>query len=723
MDGDIHDGRVSSLLSTMTLEEKLGQLTMTGGRLVVTGPAKDGDAVTEIRRGRVGSYFNSYSVSDLHKVQRMAVEETRLGIPLLFCSDTLHGYRTLFPIPLAEAGSFDRNLWRSTAMAAASEASAQGFHVTFAPMIDVSRDPRWGRIAESPGEDPVVAAEYARAKVAGFQTPDRDGERGHLIACAKHFAGYGAVMSGREYAEVDVSERSLREIHLPAFRAAVEAGAGAIMPGLHDLNGMPMTANPRLLQKVLRQDWGFGGLVISDYDAVAELVKHGIAGSHAEAAALALKAGVDIDMSSGVYMQALPEALDRGLVEMAEIDHAVRRVLIVKSRLGLFDNPFLFADRSAWIESVPYRALARGAAARSTVVLKNAADFLPWRQPPARLAVVGPFAAHPVDQMGPWTAAGRTEETIDIVNGLRAAWPDTTIAYAPGVDWRGTEVEDLDRAVAAAAAADTVVLCLGEPSELSGECASRTQPDLPDAQLDLARGVLAAGKPVVLVLNCGRPLVMPSWLVDGVAALVIAWFPGTEGGRALADVLDGTVNPSARLAITWPADVGQIPIYYAMRPTGRPYVPSGAYVTGYREGPNSPLFSFGAGLSWSRFEVAGVKADRPYVEIDGSVEISVQVRNPSDRFGVDTLFLFIRDPVATVSRPQLQLKDFAKVALEPGETKRIVFRLDSSALEYLDADLKSRLDPGTIEVHVGHSAAEADRQKIEIQVIRQQAAR
>jgi beta-glucosidase len=707
MDND--EGRAATLLAQMTLAEKLGQLTMASGRLVLSGPVDPGDAVTEIRNGRAGSYLNASGVDELKHVQRIAVEESRLGIPVLFCADTLHGHRTIFPIPLAEACTFDRDLWEHTAAAAASEATAGGLHLTFAPMLDVSRDPRWGRIAESPGEDPTVGAAFARAKVRGFQVaagsakaPSASLPPGRrFAACAKHFVGYGAVLAGREYAEVDLSERALNEVHLPPFRAAVEEKTAAIMPGFHDLNGVPLSAHTVLLDGLLRERWGFGGILISDYNAIHELLNHGIAGDRAEAAALALKAGIDIDMMAGCYLNDLPKALDRGLVTMEDVDRAVMRVLDLKERLGLFEDPFAAFRREG--ENLPvHRRLARDAAARSMVLLKNRDGYLPWRKPPRRVAVMGPLAASARDLMGPWIDAGRPEETVDIAGGLAAAWPDATVVVAENAEG----LKD----------ADAIVLCLGEHADWSGEAASRAEPAVSPEQLEVARLALATGKPGVLVLVWGRPLILPDWLADSVAAILVAWFPGTEGGAALAELLDGRRNPSGRLSVTWPAVVGQAPIHLGLRPTGRPYYPDGWFVAGYRDGPNAPRFPFGAGLSWSRFELTDLALDRPSLGPGEAVTVSVTVANRGAQAGEDTLFLFSRDPVAAVTRPLLELRDFAKVTLAPGESKRVAFALKTECFDYLDADMQRRLDAGAIRLSVGHSAAEDDCLWIDLQV-------
>ena len=679
----------AALVGRMTLAEKLGQLTMLSADYAVTGPTVTGDVTGELRAGRVGSLFNLWGREAVQNAQRIATTETRLGIPLFFALDILHGFRTIFPIPLAETGAFDPALWEATARAAAEEAIAAGLDLTFAPMIDVTRDPRWGRVAEGPGEDPLVASRFAEAKVRGFQGPG-------LAATAKHFVAYGASAGGRDYAAVDISERTLAEIYLPPFRAAVEAGALALMPAFTDLAGVPLTANRALLTGLLRDEWGWDGVVISDYNAIAELMKHGVAADIAEAAALALRAGVDIDMMSRAYRDGLPVALERGLASMAEIDGAVRRVLALKQRLGLFADPFRRARPTP--APPPPRVLARAAAAASLTLLTNQGDALPIETPPARVALIGPLADAPADMLGPWAGAGRPEEAIALLPALREAWPGAEITHLPAVPINGGQPDGIPTAVAAARRADRVLLCLGEAAGMSGEAASRARLSLPGHQRALAEAVLDTGRPVILLLFSGRPLIEPE-ILGRAAAAVACWFPGGEAGPAIANLLTGRAPPSARLPISWPRAEGQIPIAYSARPGGRPENPDDHYTSKYIDLPNSPLFHFGHGLSTTRFTLTD-----PAAEGAGPVTVRTTLANTGRRAGKATVFLFLRQPVSSISRPTLRLLRFTQETLAPGESRSLAVALARDEFAALDADLRPVVDPGAYELLVGFSA-------------------
>ncbi|HLT01312.1 MAG TPA: glycoside hydrolase family 3 N-terminal domain-containing protein, partial [Geminicoccaceae bacterium] len=513
------DARIAALLEAMTLEEKIGQLTLVSAGWAVTGPQVSGDYMDALRAGRIGAISNLWGPEETRAVQRVAIEETRLGIPLIFAFDVIHGHRTIFPIPLGEAAAFDAGLWERTARAAAIEAAADGLCLAFAPMLDVARDPRWGRIAESPGEDPWVGARFARAKVRGFQGDDI-AQPQNLAATAKHLAGYGASIAGRDYAAVEVSEATFHEVYLPAFRAAVDAGVAAIMPAFTDLAGVPMTANAAVLRDLVRQRWGFDGVIVSDHGAVGELIAHGVAGDDAEAAALALRAGVDIDLMGGTYGRGLPVALQRGLVTIEHIDAAVVRVLELKARLGLFDDPYHRSDAALAPpgQAELHRELARDAARRSIVLLTNRDGLLPLSDG-GRIALLGPLADAREDMLGPWAAAGRAADMVTILEGLRAALPRSEIDHAPGVAIDGDETGGIGAALDLARAADVVVLSLGEARRMSGEAASRARPVLPGRQAELAQAVLDLGKPVVVLLSSGRPLVAP-WLFERAGAVL-----------------------------------------------------------------------------------------------------------------------------------------------------------------------------------------------------------
>ena len=714
--------RIDTLLAAMTLEEKIGQLNMISADLTSNGPSLGPIALSDIAAGRAGSLLTFWGSQRTREAQRVAVEESRLGIPLLIGFDVVHGHRTIFPIPLAEAATFDALLWEATARAAAIEAAAEGVGITFAPMLDISRDPRWGRIAESPGEDPWLGARIAEAKVRGFQRL-LGSQFGHaalwddsgsfpedaVAATAKHLAAYGASIAGRDYAAVDISERSLHEVFLHPFKAAVDAGVAAIMPAFTSLAGVPMTSNRSLLRDCVRGRWGFRGVIISDYQAVAELVPHGVAADMAEAAALALAASVDIDMVGGAYAQGLPLALERGLIEPAWIDEAVRRVLALKERLGLFQAPRPRGAAQRAEDNSARRELARDAARRSIVLLKNTDGLLPLPAATRTIALVGPLAEAPLHMLGPWAGAGSPEHVVTISQGLRSALPQCDIRVAPGVDIEDADIKGADANHMAAAlqicrGADVIVLCVGEGEHMAGEAASRARPGLPGRQQELADQILSLGKPVVVLLSSGRPLTVPA-LVEGAGAVLATWFLGSEAGNAIADVLTGRWNPSGRLPVTWPRDVGQVPIFFGASPTGRPPDPAKRYSSKYIDLPVEPLFPFGHGLSYTRFTYANLRVRDRDLAPGEQLLAEVDVTNDGKRDGEATVFLFIHDIVASVARPLMELKAVEKVRLAPGERRTVVLSVAVDALSFLDASLVQVLEPGEFTVYAGPSAA------------------
>ena len=698
--------QIDKLMERMTLAEKLGQLTMTAAGYAVTGPVIAGDSTDSIRNGTIGSLLNLVGTRPIHEMQRIAVEESRLGIPLLVGLDVIHGHRTMFPVPLAEAATFDPQVWERTAREAGRETAADGLAMTFAPMLDISRDPRWGRTVEGPGEDPWLAAQIARAKIRGFQGDDLASAES-VAATAKHFCAYGASTAGRDYAPVDVSERAVRELHLPAFAAAVAAGVAAIMPAFTDIAGIPMTAHKALLRDCLRGELGFDGVLVSDYNAIRELIHHGVAGDIVEAAVLALKAGVDIDMMAGAYREGLPVALERGLVTTDEIDECVQRVLRLKERLGLFDDPYrreVTAETPDAIEA--RRRIARDVGAKTLVLLKNAGDALPMRRS-ARICVLGPLADAVGEMRGPWAAAGYHEPSVTVLAGLRAALPNATITHAEGVTIEGHDRTRVAAAAELSSGADIVVLCVGEAADMSGEAASRAYPELPGEQRALAEAVLerasAANVPVVVVLFCGRPLIVP-WLFERADALLVAWFPGREAGHAITDVLTGRVSPSGRTPITWPRANGQIPLFYSQRSGGRPENPADRYTSKYLDVASSPLVPFGFGLTYGRVRYANLRVTPTDVTARDTVDVSIDVTNDATRAAEETVFLFVRDRVASVARPVLELKGVTKVVLEAGATATARFRLPVTALGFLGLDLEPVLEPGEIDILVGPDA-------------------
>jgi beta-glucosidase len=697
------DARIDTLLAAMTLAEKLGQLTLRTADLV-SGPKASAVGTDEIRAGKVGTLLHLRDADRALEIQRVAVEESRLKIPVLFTGDVLHGQRTVFPIPLGEAAAFDPDLWQRTARCAAVEAAADGMALTFAPMLDVARDPRWGRIAESAGEDRWVTARFAEAKVRGFQGTSL-ADRRSVAATAKHLAGYGLVMAGREYAPVEVSERTFHEVYLAPFKAAVEAGSACLMPAFTDQAGVPMHGNARILRDVVRNAWGFEGVIVSDYGGIDELVPHGIAEDLAEAAAIALLAGIDIDLMGEAYARGLPAALKRGLVAETDIDRAVRRVLALKAALGLFDDPFGRGDPALFAQGpiTEHRTLAREAAQKSIVLLTNRDDVLPLDPQPASLAVIGPLADAAAEMLGPWAMYAAPDHAVSLLAGIETAFEGTRIRHAPGCSIEGGDDTGIQAAVAAAREADRVILCLGEALQMSGEAASRGELGLPSHQSALARAVIDVGKPVVVVLSCGRPILEP-WLFAVADAVLVTWFLGSEAGHAVADVLAGRCNPSGRLPVTWPVALGQVPIFMSRLPTGRPPRANEHYTAKYRDLPVDPLFFFGHGHSYSRFAATDLRVASQTIAPGQTLRITVDVTNHGRRAGEATLFLFSRDPVASISRPLLELRGIAKATLEPGETTTLAFALEAGDLAFLGPDLQPRLEPGAIDLLVGPSA-------------------
>jgi beta-glucosidase len=690
----------------MTLTEKLGQLTMTACGHAVTGPTIAGDSTEAIKSGAIGNLLNLVGLANVRDMQRLAVEESRLRIPLLIGLDVVHGYQTLFPIPLGEAAVFDSDAWARTAREAALEAAADGLAMTFAPMLDVARDPRWGRSAEGPGEDPYVGRRVASAKVLGFQGRDLS-QDGTLAAVAKHYCAYGPVTAGREYASVDVSERTVLEVCMPPFAAAVEAGVAAIMPAFTDLAAIPMTANRALLRGWLRERLGFNGVIVSDYNAVAELIHHGIAADAAEAAALALKAGVDIDMMANAYRFGLPTALERGLVTQADIDAAVLRVLALKERLGLFDDPYRRGKHPPPADARhKRRRLAREVGARSVVMLKNANDTLPFKSTLRRVALLGPLALAAAEMRGPWWGAADPAGHVSVVEGFRSTCPQLQILHAAGVGIEGHDFSGISEALELVDRAEVVVLCVGEAATMSGEAASRAHLGLPGVQREFCEAVCAraAGKkPVIAILFSGRPLVVP-WLVDAADAVLAAWFPGSEAGNALADIVSGAVSPSGRTPVSWPRALGQVPIFFGERPGGRPFAANDHFTSRYMDVSNDPLFAFGHGLTYGEFVLSALSVSPSAAGESATIEVKVLVANIGHREATETVFVFSRDPLASVARPVLELRGFAKITLAPGAQDTLSVSFAARDLKFLGVDLQPVFETGDIEVCVGPSA-------------------
>ncbi|MET0755710.1 MAG: glycoside hydrolase family 3 N-terminal domain-containing protein [Pseudoxanthomonas sp.] len=707
---------VEALLARMTLEEKLGQLNQPPGINNDTGPKAKAAGTEQVRKGQVGSFLGTQGVKQTCELQRVAVKESRLGIPLLFGFDVIHGYRTVFPVPLGEAASFNPVAVENTARIAAVEASAHGIHWTYAPMVDVARDPRWGRVVEGAGEDTYVGEVMAAARVRGFQGKDlRSPDT--VLATAKHFVAYGGAEAGRDYNTVDISERTLREVYLPPFHAAVEAGVGSVMASFNEIGGVPMHANGPLINGVLRGEWGFDGVLVSDYTGVMELTHHGIAANGAEAATRALQAGVDIDMVSDMYRKDLPKVVRDGKLPMATVDDAVRRVLRAKYRLGLFDNPYRNCDEAlekSQTLTAANREAARAMARESVVLLKNQGSVLPLSKQVRTLAVIGPLADNPRAMLGSWAGMGRPEDVVTPLAGIRAAvGPDTKVLYARGADINSADTTGFAEALRIAGQADAVLLFVGEAEDMSGEANNRTSLDLPGVQEQLTLALQKTGKPLAAVLFNGRPLSI-SALQEKVPAIVEAWFPGIEAGPALADVLFGDYNPAGRLPITFPRNVGQVPIYYAHKNTGRPPREEERYSSKYLDVSWKPLYAFGHGLSYTTFRYEALRLSQKKIQADGTLQAEVTVTNTRKRAGDEVVQLYLRDDVASVTRTVKQLRGFRRVHLLAGQSQTLAFTLTANDLSFYDADMKRIVEPGTFTVFAGGNSVDNLEQKFEV---------
>ncbi|NIA56420.1 beta-glucosidase BglX [Massilia sp. TW-1] len=706
------DRRVDRLLKQMTLEEKVGQLTQYSAESKATGPvAIESNVRDGIRSGRVGSVFSVVGTNSTRQYQELALQ-SRLKIPLLFGMDVIHGYKTTFPIPLAEVASWDLEAIQRSARVAATEAAAGGIHWTFAPMVDIARDPRWGRVMEGAGEDTYLASRVAAARVKGFQGRQL-GDADAVMACVKHFAGYGAAVGGRDYNSVDMSERMLWETYLPPFKAALDAGASTFMTSFNDLNGVPATGNSHLLRDILKGKWGFTGFVVSDWRSVDEMVDHGYAADNKDAARIALNAGVDMDMQSGVYQGNLVQLVREKKVKLADVDDAVRRILRKKFELGLFEDPYKFSDaereRQA-LNNPEHRKAARDIAAKSIVLLKNDGAVLPLSKSVRKLALIGPMIKQGVENHGFWSV---TVPGVDYAHQAVSTWDgiaaklgkDTTLLYAKGSDIDGEDRSGFAEAVRVASEADAVVIEVGERWDASGESRSRANPTLPGGQEDLIKAIVATGKPVVVMINAGRPLVF-DWVADHAPAILYTWWLGSEAGNAVADVLFGDVNPSAKLPMTFPRSVGQIPIYYNHFNTGRPApTPTTTeWVSGYIDLVNLPRFPFGFGLSYTTFRYDDLRLDRETLRGNDKLQVRMTLTNTGKAAGEEVVQLYLRDRVASVVRPVKELKGFQKVALAPGETRTVEFTIDKESLSFFNSALRWDAEPGEFDLMVGASS-------------------
>jgi beta-glucosidase len=714
---------VNHLLGEMTVAEKFGQLEMAG-----PSTATGSDLIPLAEQGKIGSVLDLTGVNNINAVQAAAVNSSRLHIPLIFGLDVIHGYRTMFPVPLGEAASWDPALVSQDESVSADEASADGIKWTFNPMVDISRDPRWGRVVEGAGEDPFLGSAIAAAKVEGYQGSDFSASD-KVAATIKHFGGYGAPVAGREYNTVDMSTQQLFNDYLPPYKAAVDAGAATVMSSFNSLNGVPNTANPYLLTKILRNEWGFGGATISDYQAVQELEDFGYAANGADAARLALTAGENIEMAVtmgptpgnpiySTYETYGPQLLSEGKITMTELNDAVRHVLTLKYLAGMFSNPYQgSAARVASTELTPaHLDAARSMADESLVLLKNSGGALPLSTAAANIAVVGPLADDALNQLGPDVPGGydtstadlkTTDKIVTVADGIKNADPSATVTTVPGcttftVSDPCNETTGFSAAVTAAQAADVTVVVVGEPAGDSGEASSRTSLGLPGQQLALVQQIAATGKPYVVVLMNGRPLTIP-WLANNAPALLEAWYPGTTGGDAVADVLFGKVNPSGKLPMSFPVNVGQIPISYDELPTGRPYDPNNKYTSRYLDAPNAPQYPFGYGLSYTTFSLANLSAPST-VSSTGTFHVTADVTNSGSVAGTDVVQLYLHESDTSLLQPVKKLEGFQRVALAAGQTKTVTFTLGPQNLGYYNNQGKFVVQPGPFDLWVGDSS-------------------
>ncbi len=705
------DQRVDSIMRLMTLQEKIGQLNQYNDDWTATGPVTvDKDKANQIRRGEVGSLLNCVGTERTRKWQEVAMQ-SRLKIPLLFGQDIIHGYKTTFPIPLAEACSWDLDAMTLTARIAATEASAAGIHWTFSPMVDIARDPRWGRMMEGAGEDPYLGSKIAAARVKGFQG-NKLGEVNSMMACAKHFAAYGAVIGGRDYNSVDMSDRLLLEVYLPPFKAAAEAGVATFMNSFNDINGIPATGNSYLQRDILKGQWGFKGFVVSDWGSVGEMVAHGTVANDYEAALSAITAGCDMDMESRCYKNNLAQLVADGKVPLAMVDDAVRRILEKKFEIGLFDDPFKYCDaerEQKELNNPEHAKIAREMADRSIVLLKNQNNLLPLSKSIKTIAFIGPLAKAVKQNKGFWDVEVPGVDSSYIVSqwaGLvNKVGATTKLLYAKGCEIEGSDKSGFAEAVMIAKQSDVVIVSIGERRDMSGEARSRSNIDIPGVQEDLVKELLATGKPVVVLINAGRPLVF-NFTADNAPAILYTWWLGSEAGNAIADVLFGDYNPSAKLAVTFPQSVGQIPIYYSHLNTGRPVTNSDVPNTSYIDLSVYPKFEFGFGLSYTSFKYSDLKLSKNKINNSDEIEVSLTVTNTGKYAGEEIVQLYLRDKVSSVARPVKELKDFKKNALKSGESKSISFTIDKEKLSFYNQKLQWVAEPGFFDLMIGASSSD-----------------
>jgi beta-glucosidase len=712
----VTEGKIDSLLSIMTLEEKIGQLNQLSFG-IGWGPAVKTQVPEEyrqlIRDGKIGSFLNAVGAGFTRELQTIALTESRVKIPLLFGYDVIHGFKTTFPVPLAEASSWDPELVRLSAHYQAKEAASVGIHWTFTPMVDIARDPRWGRIVEGSGEDTYLGSVLAYARVKGLQG---DFSENNIIACAKHFAAYGGAEGGRDYNTVDISERTLREIYLPPFKAAIDAGALTFMCSFNEISGIPATGNKFLLSKILREEWKFDGFVVSDWNSIGELINHGSAANLKEAARISLDAGVDMDMESGAYSNNLYELIKENRTDIGIIDEAVRRILRIKYKLNLFYDPYKYHSiekESMTVMSSEIQNAALETARRSIVLLKNENQLLPLMKTINKIAVIGPLAESRIDPLGSWYQMGDSNDVITVTEGIREVSPGSKIIFSQGCSINGLSREGFSDAIKAAEESDAVILVLGEAGNMSGEARSRSSLDLPGVQDELAREIIKTGKPVVVVLMNGRPLAL-QWISEHANAIVESWFLGIKSGRAIADVLFGNYNPSGKLPVTFPRVTGQIPVYYNHKNTGRPGNELNSYSSKYLDLPLTPLYPFGFGLSYTKFEYSKPLISKSKVTFNEDIRISLTVRNSGNYDGEEVVQLYIRDESASVTRPVKELKGFKKIFLKKGESAEVEFTLTSNDLAFYNDKMEFKAEAGKFIVYTGTNSEDVQSAEFEL---------
>jgi len=730
--GSDEQSRVDHLLAQMTLEEKIGQLNQYSIGAELTGPGekngRDKVRYEQLMNGHVGSVLNLLGAEDAYNTQKQVVENSRLGIPLIFAYDVIHGYKTIFPLPLAESCSWDLELMKSSAAVAAKEAAAAGVQWTFAPMVDISRDARWGRVMEGAGEDPYLGSEIAKARIQGFQGDDLS-DITTIAACAKHFAGYGFVESGKDYNNVNVGDHTLMNVIIPPFKASAEVGVATFMNAFNDIDGVPATAHEFLLRDVLKGDWSYEGVVVSDWNSIGEMINHGVAKDKRAAAKMAIKAGSDIDMEGVTYIDYLKDLVESGEVDEALIDDAARRVLQLKEDLGLLDDPYKYFDVEREAQTLLHKdhiELAREAARKSIVLLKNNNELLPLKT--KNIAVIGPLAKDKDTPIGNWRAAGASNSAVSLFEGLQTALPEANLSYAEGCKlsigpnnfFEEVQVEEEDKsgfseAINTAKNAEVVIMALGETAYMSGEGRSRADITLPGVQLDLLKAIYEVNQNIVLVLMNGRPLALP-WEAEHIPAIVEAWHLGSQAGHGIADVLTGKYNPSGKLTMTFPREVGQVPIFYNHKQTGRPSTaPGQVFYTHHTDVDNSSLYPFGFGLSYTSFSYGSLALSDTIMTNDKPIQITVAVTNTGDVAGEEIVQLYIRDVVGSITRPVKELKGFKKILIEPGATVDVEFTLSAEDLSFYRKDLTFGSEPGEFEVYVGRNSNDVQEAKFFLQ--------